>query len=70
MMVLAKVEGLRIAGIAIPTIYAGEKSHLNPIKYGFDVLLASAPTSVANTARCSTESTRLCLGLVRRLVMP
>ena len=38
MMVLAKVKGLRIAEIAIPTIYAGEKSHLNPIKYGIDVL--------------------------------
>ena len=38
MMVLAHVKGLRIAEIAIPTIYAGEKSHLNPIRYGFDVL--------------------------------
>ena len=38
MIVLAKVKGLRIAEVAIPTIYAGEKSHLNPIKYGFDVL--------------------------------
>lgn len=38
MIVLARVAGLRIAEIAIPTIYAGEKSHLNPIKYGFDVL--------------------------------
>ncbi len=38
MIVLARVKGLRIAEIAIPTIYAGEKSHLNPIKYGFDVL--------------------------------
>lgn len=38
MMVLARVKGLRIAEIAIPTIYAGEKSHLNPVKYGFDVL--------------------------------
>ena len=38
MIVLAKVKGLRIAEIAIPTIYAGEVSHLNPIKYGFDVL--------------------------------
>lgn len=38
MMVLAKVKGLRIREIAIPTIYAGEKSSLNPIKYGFDVL--------------------------------
>jgi glycosyltransferase involved in cell wall biosynthesis len=38
MLVLAHVKGLRIAEIAIPTIYAGEKSHLNPIRYGFDVL--------------------------------
>ncbi|MGB7762445.1 MAG: glycosyltransferase family 2 protein [Bryobacteraceae bacterium] len=38
MIVLAKVKGLRIAEIAIPTIYAGEKSHLNPVTYGFDVL--------------------------------
>jgi hypothetical protein len=32
------VKGLRIAEIPIPTIYAGEKSHLNPIRYGLDVL--------------------------------
>ncbi|HLW77248.1 MAG TPA: glycosyltransferase family 2 protein [Bryobacteraceae bacterium] len=38
MIVLARVKGLRIAEIAIPTIYAGEKSHLHPVKYGFDVL--------------------------------
>ena len=38
MLVLAHVKGLKIREIAIPTIYAGEKSHLNPIKYGFDVL--------------------------------
>ena len=38
MMVLARVKGLRIAEIAIPTIYAGEKSHLHPVKYGLDVL--------------------------------
>ena len=38
MLVLANVKRLRIAEIAIPTIYAGEKSHLNPIQYGFDVL--------------------------------
>lgn len=38
MMVLAMVRGLRIAEIAIPTIYAGEKSHVNSIQYGFDVL--------------------------------
>jgi len=38
MIVLARLTGLRIAEIAIPTIYAGEKSHLNPMRYGFDVL--------------------------------
>jgi len=38
MIVLARVQGLQIVEIAIPTIYAGEKSHLNPIKYGLDVL--------------------------------
>jgi len=38
MMVLAMVKGMRIAQVAIPTIYAGEKSHVNSIKYGFDVL--------------------------------
>ena len=38
MMALALVKGLRIAEIAIPTIYAGEKSHVNSVKYGFDVL--------------------------------
>jgi len=38
MLVLAHVKRLKIAEIAIPTIYAGEKSHLNPIRYGFDVL--------------------------------
>jgi glycosyltransferase involved in cell wall biosynthesis len=38
MLVLAHVKGLRIVEVPIPTIYAGEKSHLNPVKYGFDVL--------------------------------
>jgi glycosyltransferase involved in cell wall biosynthesis len=38
MIVLASVKGLRIREIAIPTIYAGEKSSLNPIRYGLDVL--------------------------------
>ncbi len=38
MIVLARVKGLRVAEVAIPTIYAGEKSHLNPIGYGLDVL--------------------------------
>lgn len=38
MLVLARVKGLRVREIPIPTIYAGEKSHLNPIRYGFDVL--------------------------------
>jgi glycosyltransferase involved in cell wall biosynthesis len=38
MIVLARVKGLRIAEVPIPTIYAGEKSHLRPIHYGLDVL--------------------------------
>ena len=38
MIVLARVKGLRITEIPIPTIYAGEKSHLNPVRYGLDVL--------------------------------
>jgi len=38
MLVLARVKGLRVREVPIPTIYAGEKSYLNPIRYGFDVL--------------------------------
>jgi glycosyltransferase involved in cell wall biosynthesis len=38
MIVMAKIKGLRIIEVPIPTIYADEVSHLNPIKYGFDVL--------------------------------
>ncbi len=38
MLVLARVNGLRIREVAIPTIYADEKSHLNPITYGLRVL--------------------------------
>jgi glycosyltransferase involved in cell wall biosynthesis len=38
MLVMARVKGLRIQQVPIPTIYAGEVSHLSPIKYGFDVL--------------------------------
>lgn len=38
MMVCAKILGMRIKEMAIPTIYADEVSHLRPIKYGFDVL--------------------------------
>ena len=38
MLVMGKVKGLRIRQVPIPTIYADEKSHLNPIKYGLDVL--------------------------------
>jgi hypothetical protein len=38
MIICAKILGMKIKEIAIPTIYAGEKSHLNPVKYGFDVL--------------------------------
>lgn len=38
MIVTAKILGLRIKEIAIPTIYADEVSYLNPIKYGLDIL--------------------------------
>jgi glycosyltransferase involved in cell wall biosynthesis len=37
-MLCAKILGMRIREVAIPTIYAGEKSHVKPIKYGLDVL--------------------------------
>jgi glycosyltransferase involved in cell wall biosynthesis len=38
MIVMARVKGLRIAEVAIPTIYAGEVSHLRSIQYGLRVL--------------------------------
>lgn len=38
MIVSAHILGMRIREIAIPTIYADEKSYLNPVNYGFDVL--------------------------------
>ncbi|MCH8003672.1 MAG: glycosyltransferase family 2 protein [Nanoarchaeota archaeon] len=38
MLLVAKKKGLRIKEIPIPTKYAEEKSHLNPITYGIEVL--------------------------------
>jgi glycosyltransferase involved in cell wall biosynthesis len=38
MIVMAHTGNLRLVEIAIPTIYAGEVSHLKPIEYGFRVL--------------------------------
>ena len=38
MIVMARIRNLRIAEIAIPTIYAGEVSHLKPVDYGLRVL--------------------------------
>lgn len=38
MLVGAKRNKLRIAEVPIPTRYAGEKSYLNPVKYGIGVL--------------------------------
>jgi glycosyltransferase involved in cell wall biosynthesis len=38
MIVMARVKGLRIAEVAIPTIYADEVSHLKPVQYGLRVL--------------------------------
>lgn len=38
MLVCARILGLKIAEVAIPTIYADEVSHLKPVAYGLDVL--------------------------------
>lgn len=38
MLVMAKVKKLRVAQIPIPTIYADEVSHLQPVRYGLEVL--------------------------------
>ncbi len=38
MLVMARVKDLRVKELPIPTIYADEESHLNPITYGLDVL--------------------------------
>ncbi|MBS3158446.1 glycosyltransferase family 2 protein [Candidatus Woesearchaeota archaeon] len=38
MIMMSGKKGLRIKEIPIPTRYANEKSHLNPISYGLDVL--------------------------------
>ena len=38
MLLVAKKKNLRIKEIPIPTRYADEKSHLDPVKYGFEVM--------------------------------
>src|SRR5262249_21322270 len=38
MMVAARILGLRVVDLPIPTRYAGEVSHLEPIPYGIAVL--------------------------------
>jgi glycosyltransferase involved in cell wall biosynthesis len=38
MLIMAKVKNLRVAEVAIPTIYADEVSHLKPVRYGLEVL--------------------------------
>ena len=38
MILLAHRNGLRIRQIPIPTRYAGEHSHVKPLKYGFEVI--------------------------------
>jgi hypothetical protein len=35
---MARTRNLRIVEVAIPTIYAGEVSHLKPVDYGLRVL--------------------------------
>ncbi len=39
MIVVAKIVGLRVIDLLVPTRYAGEKSRLKPIPYGIDVLM-------------------------------
>jgi glycosyltransferase involved in cell wall biosynthesis len=51
MLVMARVKGLRIRQVPIPTIYAGEVSHLNPVKYGLDVLAVIARYRAGKYAR-------------------
>jgi hypothetical protein len=38
MILVSNRMGLRIREVPIPTIYAGEVSHVNPWTYGFEVL--------------------------------
>ena len=38
MLVMAKVKHLRVVEVPIPTIYADEVSHLQPVRYGLEVL--------------------------------
>jgi hypothetical protein len=38
MLVAARILGLRVVDLPIPTRYAGEVSHLRPIPYGIAVL--------------------------------
>jgi glycosyltransferase involved in cell wall biosynthesis len=38
MLVMARVKQLRVTEIPIPTIYADEVSHLQPVRYGLEVL--------------------------------
>jgi len=38
MLVCARILGISIVEVPIPTIYAGEVSHLKPVAYGLDVL--------------------------------
>jgi hypothetical protein len=38
MLVMAKVKHQRVVEVPIPTIYADEVSHLQPVRYGLEVL--------------------------------
>lgn len=38
MLIMAKIKGLKIVELPIPTHYGDEVSHLKPIRYGFNVL--------------------------------
>jgi hypothetical protein len=38
MLIMAKVQGLKIVQVPIPTHYGEEESHLQPLRYGLNVL--------------------------------
>lgn len=51
MLLMARVKGLRLRTVPLPTIYAGDASHVNPVKYGLDVLAVIARYRTGTHAR-------------------
>ena len=59
MLVCARILDLTIVEVAIPTIYAGEVSHLRPLAYGLDVLRIVRRYRRGEYAALLNESTRV-----------